>query len=411
MPKASSKTPKDAAKTRKRRKPQHVTEEEIVKIPEVLPLLPVRDAVYFPRMIFPLFAGREKSVKAVEDAMARDRFILLVAQRDVGTDDPVPDDIYSVGLVAGIMQMTKVPDGTVRLVLEGVDRVRIVEYLETEPSFLVRVEPIEAVEEDSLETEALMRSVTTQFEQIVNLGRSIPPEALVNIVNISEAERLADSITPYLPLRVESKQDILETVSAKEKLEKLNVLLKKELEILEIQRNIRNRVEKEMGDTQREFILREQLKAIQQELGERDERLSEIEDYRAKIVEAAMPEEVAERAVKELDRLEKMPYAAPEGVVIRTYLDWLTQLPWNKRTEESLDIEESAQVLDEDHYGLAKVKERILEFLAVKQLSGAMKGPILCFAGPPGVGKTSIGRSIAKALGRKFIRVSLGGIR
>jgi ATP-dependent Lon protease len=410
MPKASSKTPKDAAKTRKRRKPQHVTEEEIVKIPEVLPLLPVRDAVYFPRMIFPLFAGREKSVKAIEDAMARDRFILLVAQRDVGTDDPVPEDIYSVGLVAGIMQITKVPDGTVRLVLEGVDRVRIVEYLETEPSFLVRVEPIEAVEEDSLETEALMRSVTTQFEQIVNLGRSIPPEALVNIVNISEAGRLADSITPYLPLRVESKQDILETVSAKEKLEKLNVLLKKELEILEIQRNIRNRVEKEMGDTQREFILREQLKAIQQELGERDERLSEIEDYRAKIVEAAMPEEVAERAVKELDRLEKMPYAAPEGVVIRTYLDWLTQLPWNKRTEESLDIQESAKVLDEDHFGLAKVKERILEFLAVKQLSGAMKGPILCFVGPPGVGKTSIGKSIARALGRKFIRMSLGGI-
>ena len=410
MPKASSKTPKDAAKTRKRRKPPRVAEEEIVKIPEILPLLPVRDAVYFPRMIFPLFAGREKSVKAVEDAMARDRFILLVAQRDVGTDDPVPDDIYSVGLVAGIMQITKVPDGTVRLVLEGVDRVRIVEYLETEPSFLVRVEPIESVEEDSLETEALMRSVTTQFEQIVNLGRSIPPEALVNIVNISEAGRLADSITPYLPLRVESKQDILETVSAKEKLEKLNVLLKKELEILEIQRNIRNRVEKEMGDTQREFILREQLKAIQQELGERDERLSEIEDYRAKIVEAAMPEEVAERAVKELDRLEKMPYAAPEGVVIRTYLDWLTQLPWNKRTEESLDIQESAEVLDEDHYGLAKVKERILEFLAVKQLSGAMKGPILCFVGPPGVGKTSIGKSIARALGRKFIRISLGGI-
>ncbi|MCL6628466.1 MAG: endopeptidase La, partial [Armatimonadetes bacterium] len=217
-------------------------------------------------------------------------------------------------------------------------------------------------------------------------------------------------ITPYLQLRVESKQDILETVSAKEKLEKLNVLLKKELEILEIQRSIRNRVEKEMGDTQREFILREQLKAIQQELGERDERHAEIEDFRAKIEEAAMPEEVAERALKEVDRLEKMPYAAPEGVVIRTYLDWLTSLPWSKRTEETLDIQEAAKVLDEDHYGLAKAKERILEFLAVKQLSGQLKGPILCFVGPPGVGKTSIGRSIARALGRTFVRVSLGGI-
>ena len=407
MPKSAAKTTKKTTKPRRTRIPQ---EEEIVKIPEVLPLLPVRDAVYFPRHIFPLFAGREKSVHALEEAMARDRLILLVAQKEVGTDDPTPEDLYSVGLVAGIMQITKVPDGTVRLVLEGVERVRILEYIQTEPNFLVRVEPFKSVEEDSLETEALMRSVVAQFEQIVNLGRSIPPEALVNIVNISEADRLADSITPYLPLRVESKQDILETVSALEKLEKLNVLLKKELEILEIQRNIRNRVEKEMGDTQREFILREQLKAIQQELGERDERTSEIEDYRSKIIEAAMPDEVTERAVKELDRLEKMIYAAPEGVVIRTYLDWLTMLPWAKRTEESLNIGEAAKVLDEDHYGLAKAKERILEFLAVKQLSGAMKGPILCFVGPPGVGKTSIGKSIARALNRKFIRVSLGGL-
>lgn len=403
-------TGKKTRKSTKKTKPEPESLEDVISIPEELPLLPIRDAVYFPHMIFPLFAGREKSVRALDEAMERDRLILLVAQKQVGTDDPTPDDIYSVGLVAGIMQITKVPDGTVRLVLEGVERVKILEYLQTEPYFLVRVEPLPTIEEESLEVEALMRSVVAQFEQIVNVGRSIPPEALVNIVNITEPSKLADTITPYLPLRVDSKQDILETVSAKEKLDKLNVLLKKELEILEIQRNIRNRVEKEMGDTQREFILREQLRAIQQELGERDEKHSEIEDYRAKIEEACMPEEVCERALKELDRLEKMPYAAPEGVVIRTYLDWLVSLPWAKSTEERLDISEAAKVLDDDHYGLAKAKERILEFLAVKQLSGSMKGPILCFVGPPGVGKTSIGKSIARALGRKFIRVSLGGI-
>lgn len=409
MARSETKEPKRPRKSKRAKAQSAITEESIV-IPSDLPLLPIRDAVYFPRMIFPLFAGREKSIRALDEAMARDRLILLVAQKQIVTDDPTPDDIYTVGVVAGIMQITKVPDGTVRLVMEGLERARIKRYLQTDPYFHVEIEPIETLEETSLEVEALMRSVVSQFEQIVNIGRSIPPEALVNILNITEPNKLADQITPYLQLRVESKQDILETVSAKEKLEKLNVLLKKELEILEIQRNIRNRVEKEMGDTQREFILREQLKAIQQELGERDERHAEIEDYRAKIEEATMPEEVAERALKELDRLEKMPFAAPEGVVIRTYLDWLTSLPWSKRTEETVDIQEAAKVLDEDHYGLAKAKERILEFLAVKQLSGQLKGPILCFVGPPGVGKTSIGRSIARALGRTFVRVSLGGI-
>lgn len=400
-----------ARKPKPEPEPETLDEQLIDELPDELPLLPIRDAVYFPQMVFPLFVGREKSVKALDEAMARQRFILLVAQKQVGTDDPEPEDIYGVGLVAEVMQIMKVPDGTVRVVLEGVERVRVVKYEETEPFFLVKVESIPCIEESGIEVEALMRSVVTQFEQIVNIGRSIPPEALVNVINITEAGRLADSITPYLPLRVESKQDILETISAKERLEKLSVLLKKETEILEIQRSIRNRVEKEMGDTQREFILREQMKAIQQELGERDERYGEIEEYRSRIEQAAMPEEVQERANKELDRLEKMPYAAPEGVVVRNYLDWLVSLPWNVNTEDSIDIAESARVLDEDHYGLGKPKERILEFLAVKQLSGQMKGPILCFVGPPGVGKTSIGRSIARSLGRKFIRVSLGGIR
>lgn len=399
----------EAKKPKRTRKPKPEPEVSAIKIPTELPLLPIRDAVYFPHMIFPLFAGREKSVKALDDAMAQDRMIILVAQKEVGTDDPTPDDIYTVGLVANIMQITKVPDGTVRLVLEGVERAKITKYVQSEPHFRVEIEALPTVEESSVEIEAFMRSATTQFEQIVNIGRSIPPEALINIMNITEAGRLADTITPYLPLRVESKQDIIETASVKTRLEKLNVLLKKELEILEIQRNIRNRVEKEMGDTQREFILREQMKAIQQELGERDERYGELEEYRTKIAEIGMSEEVAERALKEVDRLEKMPYAAPEGVVIRNYLDWLTCLPWDKQTEETIDIQEAKDVLNVDHYGLAKAKERILEFLAVKQLSGEMKGPILCFVGPPGVGKTSIGKSIARALGRKFIRVSLGG--
>ncbi len=402
---------KDEAKTRKtprRAKPQPV-EEIIPKIPNELPLLPIRDAVYFPHMIFPLFVGREKSIKALDEAMANDRYILLVAQKEVGNDDPGPDDIYDVGLVAGIMQITKVPDGTVRLVMEGVDRVKITEYTQIEPCFRVHVDPIIGIEETGVEIEALMRSAVSQFEQIVNIGRSIPPEVLINVVNIAEPGKLVDNITPYLPLRIETKQDILETLSDKDKLEKLNLILDKEIEILEIQKHIRERVEKEMGDTQRDFILREQLKAIQQELGERDDRHGEIEDYKVKIQDAAMPEKIVEQSLKELDRLEKMPYAAPEGVVIRTYLDWLVSLPWSKSTDDSLDIQESAAVLDEDHYGLSKVKERILEFLAVKQLSGAMKGPILCFAGPPGVGKTSIGKSIARSLGRKFIRVSLGG--
>lgn len=380
-------------------------------IPEILPLLPIRDSVYFPHNIFPLFVGRDKSVRALEEARTQDRYILLVAQRQMAIDDPVPEDIYEVGTVAEVMQVLNLPDGTVRVMLEGQARVKILEYLQTDAFFRVRVEVLPEIEERTVEVEALMRSVISQFQQVVELGKEIPPEALVQVVNIDEPGRLADTIIPYLRLKVEQRQELLETLSVRDRLDNLNSILKKESEILEIQRNIRNKVEKEMGDTQREFILREQLKAIQQELGERDERMSEIEEYREKIEAAGMSDEVKERALKELDRLEKMPFAAPEGVVVRTYLDWLTSLPWSKETEETLDIPEAAKVLDEDHYGLQKVKERILEFLAVRKLASHMRGPILCFLGPPGVGKTSIGKSIARALGRKFIRISLGGVR
>jgi ATP-dependent Lon protease len=385
--------------------------QEETAIPEVLPLLPIRDKVYLPHMIFPLFVGRDKSVRALEEARAQDRYILLVAQKQMAVDDPQPEDVYEVGTVAEVMQVLNLPDGTVRVMLEGAARVKVLEYLQTDPFYRVRVEVLPEDEDKGVEAEALIRSVTAQFQQVVELGKNIPPEALINVMNIDEPGRLAYTITSYLPLKVEAQQEILETISARERLEKLSLSLKKETEILEIQKNIRNKVEKEMGDTQREFILREQLKAIQQELGERDERTGEIEEYRNKIEAAQMPDDVQERALKELDRLEKMPFAAPEGVVVRTYLDWLVALPWAKQTDEVLDIEEAAKVLDEDHYGLSKVKERILEFLAVRKLAGKMKGPILCFVGPPGVGKTSIGKSIARALGRKFVRISLGGVR
>jgi ATP-dependent Lon protease len=380
--------------------------------PPDLPLLPIRDNVHFPKMIFPLFVGREKSVRAMDEAMSSHQHILLATQREVGTEDPEPEELYGIGIVAEVMQILKVPDGTVRVMLEGIERVRITEYLQVEPFFYARTERLPVEEYRDIQAEALMRSVITQFEQIVNIGKNIPPEAVVSLFNIEEPGRLADHIAWHLPsLRVETKQDLLETLDAHERLEKLSVLLKKEFEILEIQKNIRNRVEKEMGDTQREFILREQLKAIQQELGERDDRQTEIEEYRTKVLQAIMPEAVGERAYKEIDRLEKMPYAAPEGVVIRTYLDTLIALPWSKSTEEVIDIEAAEAILHEDHYGLPKVKERILEFLAVRKLTGTLKGPILCFVGPPGVGKTSLGKSIARALGRKFIRISLGGIR
>ncbi len=385
-------------------------------LPRVLPVLPIRDSVYFPHMLFPLFLGREKSIRALDYALEKNRYILLVAQKDIAVEDPTPDDIYRVGVVAEIMQVLRVPDGTVRVTLEGVGRAKVGQFIQEDPFFRVRVRILGAKPAAGPKVEALMRSVVALFDQVVQNqvvhdGRPIPPELLMNVVAIDEPGKLADSIIPHLPLKTEIKQDMLETVDITERLDKLNVLLEKEMEVINIQRNIRSRVEKEMGDVQREYILREQLKAIQQELGEREGRLSEVEEYRARIDEAAMPEEVQERAVKELERLDKMPYAAPEGVVIRNYLDWLIALPWDKRTQDSLDLDLAENVLEEDHYGLKKVKERVIEFLAVRKLTEEHKGPILCFVGPPGVGKTSIGKSIARALRRKFHRLSLGGVR
>ena len=345
------------------------------KLPSTLPVLPVRDSVYFPHMLFPLFLGREKSIRALDHALEKHRYLLLAAQKEVSIDDPTTEDIYSVGVVAEVMQVLRVPDGTVRITLEGVERARISAYTQTDPFFKARVRILELAGANRGEVEALMRSIVSLFDQVVQnqtgySGRPIPPELLMSVVNIEDPGKLADTIVPNLPLKTEIKQDMLETVNVVERLEKLNVLLQKEMEVLDVQRNIRSRVEKEMGDMQREYILREQLKAIQQELGDRDGRQGEVDDYRARIAECSMPEDVQAKADKEIDRLDRMPYASPEGVVIRNYLDWLISLPWNDRSEDSLDVDEAANVLNADHFGLDKVKERVTEFLAVRKLAG-----------------------------------------
>jgi ATP-dependent Lon protease len=373
----------------------------------------VRDNVYFPNTLAPVLVGREKSLRAVEASLeAYNKLMVLVTQRDVTIEDPTVQDLFEIGVVAEILQAIHAPDNTMRVVFRGVQRVRLVALESDEPFLLATIEPI-PVREVSLTTdvEALMRSAVEMFEEIASQERSVPPEVVATIAYMQEPGRLADTIAHFAPMRFTDKQKVLATIPIKERLETLVHLLRHELEIVELQQRIRDRVEQELGDTQREYYLREQLKIIQRELGERGEPFSEAEEYRKRIAESGMPEEIAERALKEADRLEKMPFGSPEASVIRTYLDVMLSLPWNTRTEDRMDITEAAQILDEDHYGLKKVKERVLEFLAVRQLAGSLKGPILCFVGPPGVGKTSLGRSIARALGRKFIRVSLGGVR
>lgn len=378
---------------------------------KVLPLLPLRGILVFPNMVLHLDVGRERSVSALEQAMIEDNKVLLVAQKEARVDEPSADDIYAMGTVAQIKQMLKLPGGTIRVLVEGLSRAYVSEMIATEPYFQAKAEEVEEDDTKSVEVEALMRSVLYQFEQYIKLSKKIPPETLVTVSAIEEPGRLADVIASHLTLKVQQKQGILEATAPRDRLDKLSEILSHEMEILEIERKINLRVRKQMERTQKEYYLREQMKAIQKELGEKDERMAEADEYREKIAEAELPEDVEEKALKEVERLEKMPPAAAEGVVIRNYLDWVLSLPWLTQTEDRLDLTAAEQILDEDHYGLEKVKERIIEYLAVRQLAQKLKGPILCLVGPPGVGKTSLAKSIARALERNFVRISLGGVR
>lgn len=384
---------------------------EILEIPDVLPLIPLRDLIIFPNLVVPLFVGRNRSMKALEEAMRTDHVVALITQKDAEIQEPTKNDLYSIGSAASVMQELKLPDGTAKALVEGIKRIKIKKIISTDPFFKVRVETLDEIVKKNVETEAIMRSIVSQFEETARLGKPIPQEVLLASMNIEEPGRLADFIAFHLNLRADEKQRILEAVKPEKRLELVGGFLSKELEILEIGSKIQSRVKDQMTKTQREYFLREQMKAIQKELGVMDEQASEIEEIKTKIKKAKMPKTVSNKALKELSRLEKMPAAAAETGVIRTYLDWLISIPWKKQTKEKLDLKDAKEILDQDHYGLEKVKERVLEYLAVHKLSKKLHGPILCFVGPPGTGKTSIGKSIARALNRKFIRVSLGGIR
>jgi ATP-dependent Lon protease len=382
-------------------------------IPDVLPLLPVRDVVIYSYMILPLMVGRERSIRAVDEALAEDRLIFLAAQKISTEEDPTPDNIYTVGTVAMVVKQLKLPDGRVKILVQGLAKARIVSFLESLDFFKVKIEkiPEPTAGPITIEVEALMRSIKENSEKILQLRGIISPDAVAILDSIEDPGRLADLVASNLKLRVEESQAILEVIDPVERLKKVNELLSKELELSAMQAKIQTQAKEEMGKTHREYFLREQLKAIQTELGEIDEKTKEIEEFRDKIAKAKIPKEVEKEAEKQLSRLGQMHPDAAEASIIRTYLDWIVELPWSKGTRDKLDIKNAKTILDEDHYNLEKVKDRILEYLGVRKLNKQMKGPILCFVGPPGVGKTSLGRSIARALGRKFTRISLGGVR
>jgi len=379
-----------------------------------MPLLPLRGLLVYPSMVLHLDVGREKSVKALEQAMVEDSMILLSSQSETNIEDPAQEDIYRIGTIAKVRQMLKLPNGTIRVLVEGIVRAEIVDYLDTQDYYEVLLRELpEAAVVDS-EVEALMRSVLSQFEHYINLSKKVTPETLAAVSDIDEPGRLADVITSHLSLKIKDKQEILETVDARARLEKLLDILGNEREVLELERKISMRVKKQMEKTQKEYYLREQMKAIQKELGEKEGRAGEADELRSQMADALLPDHVREKIEKEIDRLEKMPAASAEGGVIRSYIDWLLSIPWLTQTDESLDqldLAKAEAILDEDHYGLEKPKERVLEYLAVQKLVKKLKGPILCLVGPPGVGKTSIARSIARSLNREFVRISLGGVR
>ncbi|MDZ7374151.1 MAG: endopeptidase La [candidate division KSB1 bacterium] len=392
---------------------QYASDEEVRgrEIPTEVPILPLRDTVIYPYMVTPLVVARPKSVQLIQDVVVGNRILGLVAQRKAEIEDPSPEQIYRYGTVASILKMLKFPDGSLRVLVQGLRRIQLVKITQTDPYFRALIRPLEDIVEPSTELEALANTVSSLFQRVVNMSPHLPDELAVAAMNTPDPSRLADLVASNITLPTEEKQALLEELNVKLRLERLVVHLSRIIEVLEMSSKIQDQVQSELSKSQREYFLREQLKAIQKELGMEDERTAEIRELREKIEQARMPEEAEKEALRELDRLAKMPPGAAEYTVARTYLDWLVSLPWSVSTEDNLDIERAQRILDEDHYDLKRVKERILEFLAVRKLKQDQKGPILCFVGPPGVGKTSLGRSIARALGRKFVRISLGGVR
>ncbi len=376
-----------------------------------LPLLPLRGLLVYPSMVLHLDVGRDKSIRALERAMVEDHMILLCSQSESNIEEPAETDIYKVGTISKIRQMLKLPNGTIRVLVEGVSRARITSYTSNEDFYEVVAQEMPEQQTDDPEIEALMRSVLSQFENYISLSKKVTPETFAAVSDIDDPGRLSDVITSHLSLKLKDKQDILELANVKERLEKLLDLLHNEREVLELERQISQRVKKQMEKTQKEYYLREQMKAIQKELGEKEGRAGEVEELREQLAKLGMPEAIEEKVQKEIDRLEKMPAASAEGGIIRNYIDWMLALPWSELTEDDHDLQKAEQILNDDHFGLEKPKERVLEYLAVQQLVKKLKGPILCLAGPPGVGKTSLARSVAKSLGRKFVRISLGGVR
>jgi len=374
-------------------------------------VLPLRDVVVFPNMVIPLFVGREKSIVALDRAMDSGKEILLLAQKDAADDDPGKDDLYRIGTMASILQLLKLPDGTVKVLVEGGSRTQAVEFTETDECFMAVPEKIEIKAIDEDEVDVLMRTVIGSFEQYVKLNNKIPPEVLNSLSGIEEPGRLADTIAAHLSQKLEEKQQILEISSETERLEHILGVMEAEIDLLQVEKRIRGRVKKQMEKSQREYYLNEQMKAIQKELGDMDESPNELDELAKKIAEAGMTKEAKEKAESELKKLKMMSPMSAEATVVRNYIDWLVNVPWKKRSKVRKDLGKAQEVLDADHYGLEKVKERILEYLAVQQRVNKLKGPILCLVGPPGVGKTSLGKSIARATGRKFIRMSLGGVR
>lgn len=391
--------------------------EQDIKTPVVrdseksLPVLPLRDVVVFPHMVIPLFVGRRKSIKALEEAMESGKEIMLVAQKSASDDDPQPDDIHTIGTLANILQLLRLPDGTVKVLVEGDRRAIIQRYVETEEYFSAEVALAEDLKLDEKEAEALTRTVLSEFDQYVKLNMKIPPEILTSLTGIDDPGRLADTIAAHLSLKLEEKQELLEMSDTRDRLERILAVMEAEIDLLQVEKRIRGRVKRQMEKSQREYYLNEQMKAIQKELGDMDEAPNEMDELTKKIENAGMPKEAKEKVDAEFNKLKMMSPMSAEATVVRNYIDWLVGVPWKKKSRIQHDLAKAEKVLDADHYGLEKVKERILEYLAVQQRVKKLKGPILCLVGPPGVGKTSLGQSIARATGRKFSRMSLGGVR